>query len=132
MEYEELLNIPYKRWYILLFIVTIMLILSVALLFVPIYDVYNTYGYFQDGNLVLNIPTSYSDTILNGQYYKIGDDKYEIEILYIGDMMVDSSYMFNYQEIILTSSLDYPQNLVVEVSIYYNKERLLKKVANFL
>ena len=64
MNYEELLNIPYKPWKLFITMTIIIIICGLIIINIEIYDVYNTYAYYKEGNIVLNIPINYSDTIL--------------------------------------------------------------------
>lgn len=132
MNYETLLNIPYKTYKIFLIIVLLIICLFIVICNVEVYDVYNTYGYYDNGSLVVNIPITYSDTLLNGEYFKIDEKTYEIDILTLSDVLVDTNSVINYQVARLALTNDYPQNLVINISIYYNKEKVIKKIKNLL
>ena len=132
MNYEELLNIPYKPWKLLITMTIIIIICGLIIINIEIYDVYNTYAYYKEGNIVLNIPINYSDTILNGEYFKIDDEKSDLEVLYVSDILIDTDTLVNYQEVIIASSKNYPENLLINISIYYNKEKVLDKIKKLL
>ena len=82
--------------------------------------------------MVLNIPINYSDTILKGEYFKIDDEKVDLEVLYVSDILINTDTLVNYQEIIVASKNDYPENLIINISIYYNKEKVLDKIKKLL
>lgn len=128
MNYESLLRIPYKSYKMLIILISIILIILLLVGNIFIYDVYNTYAYYKNDNLTLNIPIIYSDTILNGEYMVIDNQKYAIEVLYISDILIDSETLVNYQEVILHLTDSYPENLVVNTHIYYNKEKVFAKL----
>lgn len=132
MNYEELLNVPYKTGKIFIIITIFIIVGILVILNVEIYDVYNTYAYNREGNMVLNIPINYSDTILNGKYFKIDDEKVDLEVLYVSDILINTDTLVNYQEIIVASKNDYPENLIINISIYYNKEKVLDKIKKLL
>ena len=132
MNYEELLNVPYKTWKLLITMTIIIIICGLIIINIEIYDVYNTYAYYKEGNMVLNIPINYSDTILNGEYFKIDDEKVDLEVLYVSDILINTDTLVNYQEIIVSSAKDYPENLIINISIYYNKEKVFDKIKNLL
>ena len=132
MNYEELLNIPYKPWKLLITMTIIIIICGLIIINIEIYDVYNTYAYYKEGNIVLNIPINYSDTILNGEYFKIDDEKSDLEVLYVSDILINTDTLVNYQEVIVASSKNYPENLIINISIYYNKEKVLDKIKKLL
>ena len=98
------------------------------------YDVYNTKGYITNNNLILNIPYNYSDTIANGKYLKINNIKYNLKIITVNSPSVDINSNLIYQEIMvkLDENLIYNDNTVLNVSIYYNKEKLLDKIKKLL
>lgn len=128
MNYEKLLNIPYKTYHIFLIIVTGVVIAFLILINIEVSDVYNTYGYIKEGSLVLNIPITYSDTILNGDYLKINEKNYDIELISISNILIEPNNYTNYQEITLRINDSYPENIVVNASIYYSKEKVLTKI----
>ena len=132
MNYEELLNIPYKPWKLFITMTIIIIICGLIIINIEIYDVYNTYAYYKEGNIVLNIPINYSDTILNGEYFKIDAEKSDLEVLYVSDILIDTDTLVNYQEVIVASSKNYPENLIINISIYYNKEKVLDKIKKLL
>ena len=128
MNYEKLLNIPYKTYHIFFIIVTGIVITFLILINIEVSDVYNTYGYIKEGSLVLNIPITYSDTILNGDYLKINEKNYAIELVSISNILIEPNNYTNYQEITLRINDSYPENIVVNASIYYSKEKVLTKI----
>lgn len=132
MNYERLLQIPYKTFKVFITIILIVIVMVLFLGNLKVCDVYNTNAYFKNNKLILNIPVTYSDTILNGEYLKIADNKYDIKITYISDILIDSRSMINYQEVILDIPDNCPENLVVNTSIYYNKEKVFIKLKKLL
>ena len=132
MNYEELLSIPYKTCKVFLIIVFLVLIIFGVIINFKVCDVYNTYAYYKEGNLVLNIPLQYSDTLLNAQYFKVEEEKYDMNILYVSDILIDSTTKSNYQEVILDFPSSLTENMVVNINIYYDQEKVLKKLLELL
>lgn len=128
MNYESLLRIPYKSHKILIILIILIIIIFFIVGNIFTYDVYNTYAISKNSNLTLNIPVIYSDTILNGEYLVIDEKKYAIEVLYISDILIDSDTLVNYQEVIVHLTDTYPENLVIDTHIYYNKEKVFTKL----
>ncbi len=128
MDCESLLRIPYKTYKIGILVVAIILGLFMILGNVEIYDVYNTNAYYKDKHLVFDIPITYSDTILNGEYLKIDGKKYDHEVIYVSDMLIDANTFINYQEVIVDIDEEFPENLVIMTSIYYDKEKVFTKL----
>lgn len=132
MNYEKLLNIPYKSFRVFLIIIAISIIVFISVLNIKVYDVYNTYAIYQNSHLILNIPINYSDTITNAEYFKIDDEKYEFEVLSVSEILVDTNAMINYQEVIISYDKVMPENTIVNVSIYYDQEKVLEKIKNLI
>ena len=132
MNTEELLNIPYKTFKLIFVITFLLIVVLISILNIKVYDVYNTYAYYENGNIVLNIPITYSDTIINTEYFKITDKKYDFYVMAVSDVLLDSKTMVNYQEVIVSVSDVYPEKAVVKVSIYYNKEKVWEKIKKLL
>lgn len=132
MNYEKLLNIPYKSFRVFLIIMAISIIVFISVLNIKVYDVYNTYAIYQNSHLILNIPINYSDTITNAEYFKIDDEKYEFEVLSVSEILVDTNAMINYQEVIVSYDKVMPENTIVNVSIYYDQEKVLEKIKNLI
>ena len=134
MSYEELLRIDCKIYKKILIVVFGIIIIFLLLLNMNFYDVYNTKGYITNNNLILNIPYNYSDTIANGKYLKINNIKYNLKIITVNSPSVDINSNLIYQEIMikLDENLIYNDNTVLNVSIYYNKEKLLDKIKKLL
>ncbi len=132
MNYEKLLNIPYKSFRVFLIIMAISIIVFISVLNIKVYDVYNTYAIYQNSHLILNIPINYSDTITNAEYFKIDDEKYEFEVLSVSEILVDTNAMINYQEVIVSYDKVMPENTIVNVSIYYDREKVLEKIKNLI
>ena len=132
MNYEKLLNIPYKSFRVFLIIMAISIIVFISVLNIKVYDVYNTYAIYQNNHLILNIPINYSDTITNAEYFKIDDEKYEFEVLSVSEILVDTNAMINYQEVIVSYDKVMPENTIVNVSIYYDREKVLEKIKNLI
>lgn len=134
MSYEELLRIDCKIYKKTLIVVFGIIIIFLLLLNMNFYDVYNTKGYITNNNLILNIPYNYSDTIANGKYLKINNIKYNLKIITVNSPNVDINSNLVYQEIMvkLDENLIYNDNTVLNVSIYYNKEKLLDKIKKLL
>lgn len=132
MNYEKLLNIPYKSFRVFLIIIANSIIVFISVLNIKVYDVYNTYAIYQNSHLILNIPINYSDTITNAEYFKIDDEKYEFEVLSVSEILVDTNAMINYQEVIISFDKVMPENTIVNVSIYYDQEKVLEKIKNLI
>ena len=134
MNYEELLRIDCIIYKKILIIAIIIIIIFLCLLNVTFYDVYNTKGYITNNNLVLNIPYDYSDTIAKGKYLKINNTKYNLKIIAVNSPIADTNSNLTYQQIIISLDeiLNYKDNTILNVSIYYNKEKLLDKIKRLL
>lgn len=132
MSFRDLINISYKSR--VKFCLVLGIILGV-LLYVSgkvTCDVYNTYGYILDNELIINIPTNYPDTINNMEYIKVDNKKYEGKVINISEVKLDSESLINYQEVKFATNIDAVDNQVFKVSIFYNKEKVIKKIKKII
>lgn len=132
MSFRDLINIPYKSR--VKFCLVLGIILGV-LLYVSskvTCDVYNTYGYILDNELIINIPTNYPDTINNMEYIKVDNKKYLGKVINISEVKLDAESLINYQEVKFATNIDIVDNQVFKVSIFYNKEKVIKKIKKII
>ena len=130
MTYEELTHIKYHVYQVFIILVIIALIMSLYTLKIEVYDVYNTKGYIKNSNLIINIPIDYSDTIINGEYLVINDEKYNFEVKNISDVLLSNNV--NYQEVVLEIDSDIPENSIVDTMIYHDKEKVAAKIKELI
>lgn len=130
MNYDELLNIKYKVYNGFLVLIILGIILTVYLFNNEVYDVYNTFGYINNDNLILNIPIEYSDTVVNGEYLMINDKKYNYEILNISEILQSNN--INYQEVTLKFENQFLENMVLNTNIYHTKEKVFTKIKKLI
>ena len=130
MNYDELLNIKYKVYNGFLVLIILGIILTVYLFNNEVYDVYNTFGYINNNNLILNIPIEYSDTVVNGEYLMINDKKYNYEILNISEILQSNN--INYQEVTLKFENQFLENMVLNTNIYHTKEKVFTKIKKII
>ncbi len=126
MNYDELIHIKYNVYRIFIVLVIITIIASIYITRIEVYDVYNTKGYIKNSNLILNIPIEHSDTITNGEYLIIDEQKYEFKIANISDVLLSNN--INYQEIVLNIDSNLSENSIVDISVYHDKEKVETKI----
>lgn len=128
--YDELINIKYHIYQVFIILVIIAIFMSLYALKIEVYDVYNTKGYIKNSNLIINIPIENSDTIINGEYLMINDEKYNFEVKNISDILLSNN--INYQEVVLEIDNDLSENSIVDIIIYHNKEKVAKKIKKII
>ena len=126
MNYDELIHIKYNVYRVFIILVIIAIIISIYITRIEIYDVYNIKGYIKNSSLVLNIPIEHSDTIINGEYLIIDEQKYEFKIANISDVLLTNN--INYQEIVLNIDNNLFENSIVDIAIYHDKEKVGTKL----
>ena len=94
------------------------------------HDTYKIYGIYNENYIYINVPIDNSDTLANGDYIKINKNKYDYKINYISEMKVVEN--INYQEYIISINECFRQNEVVDITFYYNEEKLIKKIYNVI
>ena len=128
--YASLNYLTYKKHVLLIFLFIIIITSFVISFNTKAYSSYKTYGIYLDNHLYVDIPIDNSDAVKKGIYLKIDDEKYDIEIEEISDLQVEGN--INYQTYSLKSFTEYKNNQVVEITFYYNKQRIIKKIINLI
>lgn len=129
MSYRDLINIRYKLFGKILIFILLVILTMIIIFPKKITDVYNTYGYIYNHKLIVNIPIDNPDTISKLKYIRVNDIKYDKNaIINISDVLIDQLTLTNYQEITLSLSKEYQENQILNVSFYFNEEKVLKKL----
>lgn len=130
MSYDELINIKYHLYHVFIIVTIIVLIISIFLLNIKVYNAFNTKGYIKNNKLVINIPIKNSNIIINGKYLKIDNKKYNYEIENISEILLSNN--INYQEVILNIENDFKENTIIDVTIYYDLEKVATKIKRII
>ena len=128
----SLLNIRLKyNWFIVYSFINFLLIIAITS-FVKTYDSLKYTGIVLDNKIVLKIPSSKLNSVINSEYIKIDDEKIEFLIESVGEIEYDEESLINYQIVILSTSNNYMDNLTLEITFYNNKQRIITKIINLL
>lgn len=132
MNYLDLINIKYSCKKGLFVLTTVFIIVLVYVLNLNMYESFNTYGYVQDELLNIKISIQTPDMLTNLKYIKIGSNNYKVEIKEISDMLLDEENLINYQMVKLKIDERLNNNQVFEIGIFYNEEKVYKKILKLL
>lgn len=132
MNYLDLINIKYSCKKGLFVLTTVFIIVLVYVLNLNMYESFNTYGYVQDELLNIKISIQTPDMLTNLKYIKIGSNNYKVEIKEISDMLLDEENLINYQMVKLKIDERLNNNQVFEICIFYNEEKVYKKILKML
>lgn len=132
MRYLDLLNVKCKWhwkviWLFCLFAFFVSFVLSR-----DIQDVYNTFGYVKNGNIVFNLDLDHVNILDKIDCLKVNGVISEAKVLNVGELMIDEKNLINYQDVILDSSNNYVENQVVKLNIYHNKEKVWRKLKKII
>jgi len=126
--YQSLLKIKYQHaYYFLLMIISIFLI-SYFICQKEVYDKLNALGVYKNGYLVINVALNNSDTIMNENTFYLNKKKYYYEIFSLSEILYDYQTFQNYQEISLKIDGKFKENEIVNLTIYYDQEKLGEKI----
>ena len=132
MNYLDLIYIKYS-FKISLFILSIAFIIILGyVLNLNIYESYNTYGYVQDELINIKISIENPDVLTSLKYIKIGSKNYNAEVKEIGEVMFDKENIVNYQMVKLKIDERLNNNEVFKIGIFYNEEKVYKKLKKIL
>ncbi len=126
--YYNLMHLNPRNYLLTLLIVVLETLIFSHVLFKEVYSRKNYYAVFKDGYLYLNIDIDNTDAVNHGKYLNISGKKYEYKINNIGDLQVDEIKVVNYQTYELVINDSFKQNELQEITIYYNKERIINKL----
>lgn len=132
MNYLDLINIKYSCKKGLFVLTTVFIIVLVYVLNLNMYESFNTYGYVQDELLNIKISIQTPDMLTNLKYVKIGSNNYKTEIKEISDMLLDEENFINYQIVKMKIDERLNNNQVFEICIFYNEEKVYKKILKML
>ena len=132
MNYLDLINIKYSCRKGLFVLIVIFMTLLVYVLNLNMYESFNTYGYVQDELLNIKISIEIPDMLTNLKYVKIGSNNYKVEIKEISDMLLDEENLINYQMVKLKIDERLNDNQVFKIGIFYNEEKVYKKILKML
>lgn len=132
MNYLDLINIKYSCKKGLFVLTTVFIIVLVYVLNLNMYESFNTYGYVQDELLNIKISIQTPDMLTNLKYIKIGSNNYKVEIKEISDMLLDEENFINYQIVKIKIDERLNNNQVFEIGIFYNEEKVYKKILKLL
>lgn len=127
-----LLNIkPKYNWFIIISII-IVLILTLASIYIKTYDTFNYSGIFIQDKIILNVDTSDTKNIINSDFLKIDDKIIKFSVDSVSEIRFDKYTHENYQTIILSTSNKYIDNLKLDITFYKNKQRIIVKLLALL
>ena len=132
MNYLDLINIKYTfKFSLIIFLIFFVLIISYVLN-LNIYENFTSYGYVLDDQINLKVLVDNLDILNNLKYIKIGSKDYKAEVKEISEVMLDSENFINYQIVKLEIDERLNDNEVFKVDIFYNEEKVYKKLKKIL
>ena len=128
--YNYLLNIKYKNVSFMIVILTISIIALILSCFLSTYDKYTVSGIWENNSIAINLPINNSDAVINGKFIKIDNKNYSYNIKSISKLQ---EYNFiNYQTYMINISQDFIDNQVLNITFYYNKQRIIQKIIKLI
>lgn len=130
--YQRLLHIKYHNHICALLIFVLLGILSFYIAKKDMYEKLDVYAVSDGENLLLNIPVKYSDTLNEDSLISIKNNRYSYKLNSISELLYDETTKTNYQTFSIHIDKTFPLNEIVNVRIYYNKEKIYFKVLNLI
>lgn len=130
INYEDLLYIKYKKNIVVYMFLILLVLLSFISYKVMAYNNLESSGIYKEGFVEVTLTVDSIETIKNGDFLKIDNIKYYYEIINFGEI---SSYENIYfQSVYIKIEKEFYENEIVEFNIFYDKERIIKKVINLI
>ena len=102
----------------------LLLLISYLLISIKIYDNYQSKGYVENGLITSIIPSS-----LNFEEIYLNNKKVNYEIIE-EIVKVDKETINSYKEITFKCSHNFKENEIINITFYYNKQRIITKLKN--
>lgn len=132
MDYETLLQlkIPLKSFYLGI----TLLILSVGLYLSKLeyYDTFTYKGIANNGVIYVSVPSDYLDTLINGDFLIIAQEKYSYEVLSLGEVEINKDNYLAYQMVSLKINKEFLNNEVVTLTSYAHREKIITKLKKLI
>lgn len=128
--YNSLYHIKYPKHILIIFLIIVLLVSLIVTFKTKAYSSYKTYGVYLNSQLYVDIPITNSDAVNKGEYIKIDNQKYDIVIREISGLQTQGN--INYQTYSLKAFKEYKNNQIVEITFYYNKQRIITKIMDII
>lgn len=124
-----LLNKPKHLWLLILFVIAVIIAIIIVSVKIKVFDSYQTKGYVEcDKNCLVNvnIPSNinYEKIKINNKDIKFTEIKRELEL--------DKDNLISYYQIKLNCNIPLQSNEIVNLTFYYNKQRIFTKIKNHM
>lgn len=128
--YNYLLSLQNKKHSLIIICAIFINIIFVLLITIGVYDSYDTLGVYDGNHLLLKIQQDNSDNIINGDFIKINNKELNYQVKGISELKVEN--YINYYEILIDVNENFEKNEVIKITFYNNKEKLMKKIIDFI
>lgn len=131
--YNYILQIKNNNYFIIYTMVTILLITLGLSFLIKSYDSLCLLGYWQNNELIINVPLDNSDVVYNETKVNIESSNYEFNIK--DSQLLFDENLTNYQQFILKikdKNINYKNNQITKVTFYYNEQRIINKIINLI
>ena len=132
MNYLDLINIKYSVKIGLFLLIIVFLTLVIYFLNLDMYESYPTYGYVEDDKIVTKINIETPEIMGSVKYLKIGGKNYNLESYEVVDVTMDNESFINYNIVKLKISDRLTNNEAFKFDIFYNEEKVYKKLKKIL
>ena len=125
--YERLKNLKQRKYYLIIILVSITTTsFLISSLFIPISKKITTYGIYEDEVLKININNELSDKIRKNNTLIFNGTKVSYQSVYVNNYEVIDNKI--YLNLWLTVDKKFYDNEVGEVTLCYDKEKLIKYI----
>ena len=126
-KFQDLINLtPQNKLYSVVVIITV--IFMYYLFTVDIYTIFITKGYYKDNMLYMSIEYNDTSKVNDAVVMSINNDKVKFTINNISEIKLDEYNLINYQDFIIDLDKQYKNNELLDIKMYYNKERVYEKL----
>lgn len=130
LKYEDVLFIKCPKNKVMFYFVCILIVLLYFANSMYTYDNLIVSGIYSEEIISINVLSDYSSIITRGEYIKIDDEKYEYQVLSVSEIISDG--INYYQTIEIEVPKNYFDNEVLEINIFYDHEKIIKKIKKLI
>lgn len=130
LNYEDILNIEASDKLAFSIISFLFLSLILIMFFYESYSVIDYDGMYDGKNVIITLKYDVTNIIKSGEYIVIDEKEYDYSIKSYGDIFLVADEYF--QSIYLDIDADLKKNEVIKITVFYNKNKMIKKIINVI
>ncbi|MBQ6686974.1 MAG: hypothetical protein IJN03_00435 [Bacilli bacterium] len=127
-----LLNLKLKYSGLIIISLILFLLLIFSSIYYKTYDSFKVSGIIHNTKIVITVFPNDINDIVKSDFFKVNKEKYKFSVESISEVEYDVNSNSFYQKVTLSTSGNFLDNEIVDLTFYKNKQRIINKVINLL